>query len=212
MRPDDLLAAAAREPEHSPRRALLLTAAVEQILGRPAVLVGGAAANTYTGEYLPTDLDLVVEGMVPEDRARLVEHGFQDPGRGHRHLSIRLADDEEPVLVEFPPLPLQAETTDEVVIAPGVSARVISLEDLVMDRLRQATDGTAVTREAAVALVVAAYEEMDWDRIHRRVSQERADLPSLPGALAEVQRGTKRALRAARLGRGGRGIEHRREG
>ena len=194
MKSEDLLAAAAGQPEHSPERALLVTAAIELALGKPVVLVGGAAVNTYTGEYRPTDLDLIGD-VNRQDRALLTRLGFSDPGRGHRHLSIILRQGEAPLLVEFPPPPLLTRAVDLVEVAPGVAARVISLVDLVLDRLRQATDATPVTREAAVALAVATYAEIDWEEIHSRVTSERLDLPALPSTLNVIRREARRALR-----------------
>jgi hypothetical protein len=72
--------------------------------------------------------------LTPEDL--LAEAG------GHRHPAIRLSPNEAPLLVEFFPPPLVAQRVDVVEVAPGFGARVVSLSDLVLDRLRQATDGT----------------------------------------------------------------------
>jgi hypothetical protein len=193
--PAELLEIAARQPEHSPQRALYIAAAVEQALGREVVVVGGAAVNTWTGEYQPTDLDLIAGDVGSAERDLLRRLGFYHPGVGHRHLSLPMGEGEAPVLVEFPPGPVQAERIERIHLPEGVDVGVISLDDLVMDRLRQATDGTAVTRDDAVALVVAAYGAIDWDLVHRRVSKERAALPELPDTLLTVQRRARQALR-----------------
>ena len=46
-------------------------------------------------------------------------------------------------------------------LAPGQLA-VISLNDLMMDRLLQATGGEPITMDEAVRLATAAYERLDW--------------------------------------------------
>jgi hypothetical protein len=189
--PRELLAAAADAADDSPERALLITAAVEAILGTPAVLVGGAAVNTYTGEYRPTDIDIVA-AVGKAERARLVEHGFVDPGVGHRHLQLPLGDG-APVFVEFPGGGLVGERYEEVEVAPGVVARVISLTDLVADRLRQATDGTRVTFEAAVALVTATFDDIDWDDVDGRIRHDTLSA-RMEAARDEVRAAAVRAL------------------
>lgn len=45
---------------------------------------------------------------------------------------------------------------------PGVGVWVIALDDLMMDRLRQAADGSVVTFEAAVSLAATMRERIDW--------------------------------------------------
>jgi len=195
--PADLLDHAREAPEHSPERSLWLVAAIEQIIGKPLVLVGGAAANTYTGEYIPTDIDLIGSGIDSADRAKLVQYGFTDPGVGHRHVHITLRPGEVPVYVEFPTPPLEAEEVTEVGLAEGVVASIISLPDLVVDRLKQATDGTGVTHDAAVALIAATYEELDWEAIDRRIANQDDDLLKLAEWAKTIRRAVIRALRQA---------------
>jgi hypothetical protein len=195
--PADLLDHARKAPEHSPERSLWLVAAIEQIIGKPLVLVGGAAANTYTGEYIPTDIDLIGSGIDAADRAKLIPNGFTDPGVGHRHVHITLRPGEVPVYVEFPTPPLDAEEVTEVELAEGVVATIISLTDLVVDRLKQATDGTGVTHDAAVALIAATYEELDWEAIDRRIANQDDDLLELAEWAKTIRRAVIRALRQA---------------
>lgn len=192
-----LLRKADDAPPDSVKRHLFVVAAVEAILDRSVVLVGGAAVNVVTGTYYPTDLDLVAS-VCTADRRRLVVGGFEWAGVGHRHLSITMLDGEV-ILVEFPDSELDAVfPPEQIEIDPGVSVSVISLNDLVMDRLRQATDGTPVTLEAAIGLAAAAYASIDWDW-----QEKRSELPELkaigvPDALAAVRRGARRRLREGR--------------
>ena len=190
-----MLNQAGSAPEHSPERSLWLAAAVEEIIGKPLVLVGGAAANTYTDEYVPTDIDLIGPDIGPADRAALTRYGFTDPGVGHRHLHITLRPGETPVYIEFPTPPLDAEEVSVVELADGVVASIISLTDLIVDRLKQATDGTEVTHDAAVALIAATYDELDWEAIDRRIAKQEDDAPGLAERASIVRRAVVRALR-----------------
>ncbi len=195
MKAEELLDQVRIAPEHSPERSLWLVAAIEKIVGKPLVLVGGSAANTYTGEYVPTDIDLIGSGITPADRTRLTEFGFTDPGVGHRHVHITLRPGELPVFVEFPTPPLDAEQVSQVELADDVIVSVISLTDLVVDRLKQATDGTEVTHDAAVALIAATYEEIDWEAVDQRIATQDDDLLKLAERAAQVRRAVVKALR-----------------
>ena len=195
MKPEELLARARAAPEHSPERSLWLTASIEGIIGKAVVLVGGAAANTYTNEYIPTDIDLVGSDIGQADRARLTAFGFIDPGIGHRHVHITLNQGEAPVYVEFPTPPLDAGQVERVELTDGVYASVISLTDLVVDRLKQATDGTAVTHDAAVALIAATYETLDWDAIERLVTAADNSVLRLAERTTKIRRAVIKVLR-----------------
>ncbi len=189
-----LLRKAVDAPADSVERHLLVVAAVEAILGRDVVLVGGAAVNVVTGTYLPTDIDLVAS-VTTEDREQLVDSGFEWAGVGHRHLSLTMPDGEV-ILVEFPDAHLDAALPPErIEIQPGISISIISLDDLMMDRLKQTTDGTSVTLDAAVALASAAYASIDWDWLEKRSVLPELEAIGVPDALATVRREAKRSLR-----------------
>lgn len=189
-----LLRKAADAPADSVERHLLVVAAVEAILDREVVLVGGAAVNVVTGTYLPTDIDLVAS-VTTEDREQLVDSGFEWAGVGHRHLSLTMPDGEV-ILVEFPDAHLDAVLPPErIEVQPGISISIISLDDLMMDRLKQTTDGTSVTLDAAVELASAAYASIDWDWLGRRSVLPELEAIGVPGALATVRREAKRSLR-----------------
>ncbi len=189
-----LLRKAADAPADSVERHLLVVAAVEAILDREVVLVGGTAVNVITGTYLPTDIDLVAS-VTTEDREQLVDSGFERAGVGHRHLSLTMPDGEV-ILVEFPDAHLDAVLPPErIEIQPGISISIISLDDLMMDRLKQTTDGTSVMLDAAVALASAAYASIDWDWLERRSVLPELEAIGVPGALVTVRREAKRSLR-----------------
>jgi hypothetical protein len=186
---------AADAPPDSVERHLFVVAAVESILDRSVVLVGGAAVNVVTGTYYPTDLDLVAS-VNADDRRMLVAGGFEWAGVGHRHLSTTMPDGEV-ILVEFSDSELDAVFPPErIEIEPGISVSIISLNDLVMDRLKQATDGTLVTLDAAIDLAAAAYASIDWDWLEKRSELPELEAIGVPDVLTAVRKGAKRRLQA----------------
>ena len=161
----ELLALAVAAPPDSAERVLYAAAAFDALTATDLVLVGGAAQLSHTGLGRLTDIDLV--GVVTaEDEAQIQAAGFRRDGRhwvyevggvaiGVEVSGDRLLGDEEPELVDL----------------GGVSIAIISVTDLMMDRLVQATDGTAITYDEASQLAVAAGDRIDWDRIEERAAR-----------------------------------------
>ena len=83
----------------------------------------------------------------------------------------------------------QVELTDDVVVS------IISLTDLVVDRLKQATDGSEVTEDAAIALIAATYKEIDWEAVDQRVAAQDDGLLQLADRAAKIRRAVVKALR-----------------
>lgn len=83
-------------------------------------------------------------------------------------------------------------------LSPGQIA-VIGLNDLLMDRLLQATGGEPVTMDEAVRLATAAYERIDWEDLSARSDAAAQDETlagaSLPAVLAAVRRTARKQLR-----------------
>ena len=153
-----LLERADAEPNAVIRR-LWLVAAIEQIVGRSMTMVGGAAVDWHTGSYLPTDVDIV--GSVDDaSKAALIEAGFVQYGRHLRWVYPDQTSDD----VEFPEATLDGDF-ELIQLSDDVSVSVITLGSLIVDRVHQATDGSAVTMDEAVRLVVATAEEADWAQI-----------------------------------------------
>ena len=160
------------------------------------MLVGGAAAELHTGWYRPTDIDLV--GHRKSDQARsLGELGFK---KDRRHWLFSF-DDGETLAIEVPGDRLGDFVTEPPLVidlAPGELA-VISLNDLMMDRLLQATGGEPVTFDEAVRLGVAAYERIDWQKLEERAEHAVDDKSfagkGLPDVLSRVRRDAIRLLR-----------------
>lgn len=157
-----------RQPD-GPDRTAALVAWVQQLSGREEdvpVLVGGAAVGLYSGgAYTTGDLDLV--GPVTVDLERgLAAAGFRREGRHWIH-------EEAQVFLEFPGRSLAPDERALWVVLRGQRLRVISLEDLLVDRLgawqywESSVDGVN-----ALLLWRVAGGGMDVDRLERRVHEE----------------------------------------
>ncbi len=160
-RAERLLLKAARERDRS-RRHLLVAAALRETLRVEPIVVGGTAEEIQSGSpYHETDLDLC--GVVaPDERAVLRGLGFRKRGRHWFH-------DASKVAVEFPDTRIDGdEARVERIRVGGGTALVIGIDDLYLDRLRQATAPLANVEgsiEFHSALAVAAG---GLDRIDRR--------------------------------------------
>ncbi len=162
--PQLLFELAARSKSDTTERYLLLIAAIDAVLETDVVLVGGSAVNVHTGTYNPTDIDLVATVGIAE-REELVDWGFSWAGVGNRHLSYEFPDGEI-ALVEFPSSTLDGTRLPEWrEVPPDAGVWMIALDDLMMDRLQQATDGSPVTFEAAVSLARAMSDSIDWESL-----------------------------------------------
>jgi len=158
---------------NSSLRRLWLVAAIDAIVTRPVFLVGGAAVDLHTGGYQPTDVDLV--GVVTaQDRIALVDAGFVETGG--RHLRWDYPDGRSE-LVEFPESTLDG-SFERIQLSDDVLVNVITVESLVVDRIVQATDGTDVTFDEALRLVVATTDRVDWSGVAADI-RARPDTPYL---------------------------------
>jgi hypothetical protein len=129
------------------------------------VLVGGAAVELYTlGAYTTGDIDLV--GAVPAEVAdALASAGFERQGR---HWILEPAQ----VFIEFPGSSLGPDEDAGWLEVEGSRVRIISIEDLLVDRLgaweywRSSVDGAN-----AFLLWQAQRQRIDVQRLERRVNQ-----------------------------------------
>ncbi len=189
----DLLQRASTHPRDSAERTLYIVAAVDVALGRSFTLIGGSAVHFYTGEYRPTDVDLAGRAGT-EERRLLGDKGFVFLGPGHRHVELRLGGDVH--LIEFPTSGYDIEAVLEVRLENDLKVRVISLSDLIVDRLIQATDGTLLTFEDAVSFVVAMYPEIEWPTLEERIDREAVTLPGIADMLVRVRAAAAKAMRS----------------
>jgi len=141
-------------------RRLWLVAAIDVIVPRPMFLVGGAAVDLHTGRYQPTDVDIV--GVVTtEDVSALVDAGFVD--EAGRHLRWDYPDGTSE-FVEFPGSTLKG-SFERIRLSDTVAVNVITVESLLVDRIAQATDGTDVTFNEALRVIVATADRVDWSAV-----------------------------------------------
>ncbi len=175
--------ALAAEPD-SAERILFAAAGFNALTSRELVLVGGAAQATHTGIGRITDIDLVGH-ISPADEERIRMAGFRRVGR---HWVLERGD--AAVAVEIPGTELLGEEPPESVAVDGGRVLIISVTDLMMDRLTQASDRTTVTRDEAEQLAVAAADRIAWDQLEERVSRVAASdsfLRDLAPLLAELR-------------------------
>jgi len=155
-------------------RSVWLAKAADHAISRDAVLVGGAAVNLHTAVYKPTDVDLCAY-LDEEDRIALDRLGFKHLHGDHFLYTFR---DGEKWPVEFPDSVVDGDVMHVSLDADEVLV-VISIESLVLDRVRQATDRTDVTLNEAVRLCRAVRETADWGLIESKVNEEDRQAPLL---------------------------------
>jgi hypothetical protein len=146
------------------RQRLLLAAAMTQLLSKEPIVVGGTAEEYWAGgEYHPTDLDLCPRPSSSDLKA-LEAIGMRKSGRHWTRQDL-------PVAVEFPGSGDDIERT-VIVKVGGVSIRIISCEDLYLDRIRQATVAWPredVNFDSAFEIALTNYATMDWDYVRVRL-------------------------------------------
>jgi hypothetical protein len=154
--------------DESPARTAALAAWIQGLFhdgeGAP-VLVGGAAVELYTlGGYTTGDLDFV-GSVTPEAARGLADAGFERHGRHWIHETAQ-------VFVEFPGAVLDPKEEASWFELEGHRVRVISAEDLLVDRLgaweywQSSVDGVN-----ALLLWRARNDGMDLERLERRISE-----------------------------------------
>jgi len=187
-----LLRLARAEPDRLTRH-LLVAAALRQVLHGDPIVVGGTAEEYWTAaEYHQTDLDLCLY-LTPEDRARLKALGFRREGRHWAHPRINVA-------VEFPDSRIDGDEnrTTEEPVGDG-AARIIGLDDLYLDRLRQATieeRSEGVEFKSALAVVAARFEDLDWRYVHRRIREITEKEGSVGASMKRLDSRIRRRVRA----------------
>jgi hypothetical protein len=146
----------------------LVAAALRDALAIEPVVVGGTAEEYQSGSaYHETDLDLC--GVVaPDERAVLRRLGFRKRGRHWFH-------DGSSVAVEFPDSRIDGDEDriERIPIGGGIAA-IIGVDDLYLDRLRQATAPMAniegsVEFHSALAVAAGAIERIDRRYVLRRI-------------------------------------------
>jgi hypothetical protein len=176
------------------RQNLLLAAALSEVLTPPPVVVGGTAEEFWGGhQYHETDLDLV--GYLTNDgRAALLALGFQQHGREWTRPGTSF-------VVEFPDTRIDGDVhLIEVTRVGGGSARIIGLDDLYVDRLKQATANAPkedIHFNSALAVAVSRYDDIDWSYVAKRIETTLRTEPVVGQAMRRVNRRIRARARRA---------------
>ena len=184
LSPGELLEKARRAVPGTFDWVLYTAAAFDALVESRLVLVGGAAQVVHTKEHRPTDIDMVGPITSRDERA-LADAGFVREGR---HWAYDWSETEG-FLVEVPGTALWDEETAEEIDVGGHGLRVVSANDLMVDRLTQATDGTQITWDEVLSLADATWDRVNWDLVRSRcMSKRREDLGlhNLPDVLDKV--------------------------
>jgi hypothetical protein len=158
-----------------------------QRIGWRAIVIGGLAVEFWTdGAYTTADVDLYLpHGPAVDDL--LAELGFVKEGR---HWVQR----EYELFIEAPAsFPAEEEDAAEVELSSGDKVLVLSIEDVIIDRLHQfVAGGHREVVEQGMTLLLS--DEVDHGRLLRRAESER-----LSNALIELERLMLRARRGERI-------------
>jgi hypothetical protein len=173
---------------------MLLAAAVTKLLVKTPTVVGGTAEEYWAGkEYHATDLDLCPTLSEPDIEA-LKAVGMRKSGR-------HWVREDLPVAVEFPGSGDDIERT-VVVKVHGVAVRIISCEDLYLDRLRQATVGWPredISFDSAIAIALTNYRSLDWGYVLDRLRVARIAERKVGALMIAVNRRVRARARRGNL-------------
>jgi hypothetical protein len=143
-----------------------------------AIVISGLAVEFWTrGAYSTTDIDLYLpHGPAVDDL--LAELGFQRQGR---HWVIP----EHDLFIEAPAsFPAESEEVYEITLRSGYRVLLLSLEDVLIDRLHQFVSG-GHRDVASQALSLLGAEDLDRERLEERAEEE--GLASALRALDELE-------------------------
>lgn len=160
------MAKAARVTDRAERGARLASLIAEALrtTGRDPILVGGAAVEFYTqGAYTTSDIDMVADGGkdLVDAMTRL---GFEKIGKD-------FVDRKNDVYVEFPGSSLKASEKTRKIRIGSRTFRIISLEDLIVDRLNAFKFWRSLI-DGANALMLLELGDSDENRLRKRAGEE----------------------------------------
>ena len=174
----DLLRRACEVSPGSLEYIALCAAAFDSLTDLPARSSRGGAQVLYTGIERLTDIDMV-GWVTPADNEALASAGFTREGRHWVYGGTT-----PNILVEVPDTTLFGHDKPLLFRTPsGATVQVISLDDLMLDRLIQATDRTVVTWEEALSLGIAAKRRISWAVPQARCEAAAERTPSFRGCL-----------------------------
>lgn len=154
-------------------------AMVAQGLSRP-VLVGGAAVEYYSGSAISTgDFDLCTPAQ-PELEAIMQKHGFVRPSgamkslRGWIHPELQLGFE----VVARVPMDGNVDVDHIALVenfGEGGAFAIVSVEDLIADRMGQYASGTAREMLEQARILYGLHPQLDRDYLDRRIRFESAN-------------------------------------
>ena len=162
----DSLKIAAAEKNLAKRGIKIATIVAEALssIGENPVLVGGAAVEFYTeGGYATKDIDMIAMGG-PALWKVMEVLGFERHGKDFVHTKLK-------IYIEFPSDVLGEGEKSITIDVDGRALRIISIEDLIVDRLcaykfwKSEADGVA-------ALLLFEVERVDVARLKNRAEKE----------------------------------------
>jgi hypothetical protein len=163
--------------------AAILTEALQSVGVHP-IVVGGAAVEFFTGgEYATGDLDLIA----PEGRELAVVMsalGFEKRGKSWTH-------EAKSIFVEFPSPMLRAGEEWITLRVGGTDVRIVSSEDLVVERLRSYKFWGATVDAVNALVLMGAVPSFDAKRAALKASKEdvRDAFDGIAEILKRLQRG-----------------------
>lgn len=174
-----------------------MAAALREALTHEPVVVGGTAEEYHAAAgYHETDLD-VCAPLSKDDRAQLARLGFTRHGRHWFHAASKVA-------VEFPDTRIDGDDgrIERFRVSTGMVA-MIGLDDLYLDRLRQATapfrPEASVEFASALAVAAACFDRIDRRYILRRIAEIEASEPSVGARMRALDSKIRRRVRRALL-------------
>jgi hypothetical protein len=177
----------------------VVAAAVRLVLPVASIIVGGTAEAYWTGRdvYHATGLDIWIAGAIRKGSAAanaLESLGFSRDGRHWLLPGLN-------VPVEFPsgafagsPQRLKTESIE------GGDVSVIGLDDLYLDRLRQATasdNEESVEFTSALSVAAHRFDAIDWGYVRDRIARERRSNELLGRVMAARNRRVRALVRRA---------------
>lgn len=171
-----------------------MAAALAEALPSEPIVVGGTAEEYWTAlDYHETDLDLCVP-LGRRGREILESLGFDRRGRHWARDDLRVA-------VEIPSSRIDGDAERTILESVGEGkARIIGVDDLYLDRVRQATlaEGRADMHfDSALAVAVTCFEAIDWPYVDDQIITVKVEERLVGEAMARVDARVRRRAREA---------------
>lgn len=151
--------------------------------GITPVVIGGAAVEFYTRDWYSTsDIDLAIDKSKRDEFYEVMEEfDFEKDGRMWVKEDLNL----------YVEIPGDINNIDEEklteVETEARKAYVIGLEDIIFDRIQVAEHWESKSdREQAVRMGASFYDEIDWDYVRKRCSEELSE-DMLDEVLEEIE-------------------------